>query len=274
MRRLILLFIKNGGVILFLLLEGICMFLVINFNKEQREIYLSSSNRVSGLLYESVDGATRFWNLNNVNDSIAQENASLRKEVDLLRQLVKANPNVDTSNAPPGFTYIPAKVLNNSIDKHNNSFTINRGEKHGVEPGMGVLSEKGVVGIVRSVGNGYATVMSILHKQSRISAELHRYGFFGFLTWPIDDPTRAIMVDVPKHAPVSIGDTIVTSGYSYKFPQGLMLGVVDTFFIQPGSNFYTIDVLLSVDMSSLKYVYVADEKEFAEVKKIEEEADE
>ncbi len=250
------------------------MFLVVNFNKEQRAIYLSSSNRASGLLYEGVDGVSSFLNLDEVNDSISQENASLRREVDLLRQLVRANPNVDTSFAPPGFTYIPAKIVNNSIDKHNNSFTINRGRIHGVRPGMGVLCDKGVAGIVRSVGSRYATVMSILHKQSRISAEFKRYGFFGFLTWPGDDPTQGVMVDVPKHAPVAIGDTVVTSGYSYKFPQGMMLGVVDTFFIQPGSNFYTITIDLSVDMSNLKYVYVANEEAFEEVKNIEAESDE
>ncbi len=272
MRNLILIFIKYGGFILFLLLESLSMYLVVQYNKNQNQIYFSSANTITGFLYSQIDEVTKFWNLSAVADSISRENAQLYAQLDN-SQLIQT-PWQDTvikREFQEMYTYMPAIVRNNSISSHNNYLTIELGSKNNIQPGMGVISKSGVVGVVNKCSKHFASVISILNKESRISASVKRNGYHGFLVWRSSDPTRTTLIDIPKHANLVKGDTIQTSGYSSIFPKGIMIGVIEDFHIEPGSNFYTIDVLNSNDLSNVKYVYVVNNLLREELKELEEE---
>ncbi len=134
--------------------------------------------------------------------------------------------------------------------------TINRGLKEGVRHGMGVVDDAGIVGIVDNTSPSFSRVLSILHGSSRISASLKSSGYFGTLVWRGFNPTKMSLEAIPKHAVIHSGDTVQTSGYSHIFPQGITIGIVDTFWIDGGSNFYTIDVNLNNDLSKTDQVYV------------------
>ena len=260
MRNLIFLFIKYGGFIVFFFLEVLCMFLVVRYNPDQNKIFLSSSNLVSGYLYTKVDDVAKFITLSSVADSLAEENALLLAQMKNARFVETVLR--DTSRQEESlqqFSFLAASVKNNSINRLNNTLTINRGSYHGVSPRMGVLSPGGgVIGIVLSTSNRFSTVLSILHKESKISAKVKRNGFYGSLVWEGSNPNRVQLEAIPKHADLVIGDSIVTSGYSAVFPEDILIGKIDTFWLEKGSNFYTIELSLANDLSKVKYVYVVD----------------
>lgn len=274
MRNLIYLFVQFGGLIAFGVLEILCMYLVVNYNKKQKAIFINSSNTISGVLYEGFDQVTEFWNMSAVSDSLAEENARLRAQLrnaQFIENIIQDSAKNEETRQR--YTFIAADIVNNSVRKHSNSLTINRGAKHGVKARMGVFDDKGIVGIIRNVGPRFSQVMSILHKESRVTAAIRRNNHFGPLIWDGNDPTIATLSDIPKHARLIEGDSVLTSGYSTIFPAGLMIGVIDTFWLEPGSNFYTIEVQLSNDLSKAKYVYVVNDLMREEIKTIEEEVD-
>lgn len=272
MRNLIYLFVRFGGLIAFVILELLCMYLVVNYNRKQRSIFIHSSNTISGQLYERFDEIVEFWNLSEVSDSLAEENARLRAQLRSAKFVETIlQDSVRNEKTSQRYTFIAAEIVNNSINKHSNNLTLNRGREHGIQSRMGVFDDKGIVGIVRNVGPRYAHVMSILHKESRISAKIRRNSYFGSVLWNGNNPREVTLSDIPKHADLLVGDTVQTSGYSTIFPEGIMIGVVDTFWLEPGSNFYTIEVGLSNDLSRSKYVYVVNDLMEKEITKVEEE---
>ena len=257
-------------------MEFLCMYLIINNNQTQRAIYLNSMSAATDALTKRVDNFSQFINLSSVADSLSKKNAELLAEADnakFIKTILK--DSISDLEKEQFYTFIQSKVISNSINKNNNSLSINRGAKHGIAPSMGVIdaNQTGVVGIVKSTTNNFSRVMSILHRQTLISASIQRNGHFGSIVWKGNDPTVVNFIDVPKHADVVIGDTVQTSGYSTIFPEGIMIGTVDTFWVPSGSNFFEIKVNLKNDLNKTKYVYVVNNLMKEELKKIEEEDD-
>ena len=98
--------------------------------------------------------------------------------------------------------------------------------------------------------------MSLLQQQTRISDKIKRNNYFGPLLWQGFDSRFMRLEDIPKHAELQMQDTVVTSGYSTMFPADVLIGTIDTFWVEPGSNFYTIDVRLTEDLANLDYAYI------------------
>jgi len=271
MRNLILLFVKYGNIFLFIFLEIICLSLVARYNVSQNEIFVNSSNIFSGKLYGGVNNLRQYFNLSAVSDSLANENARLRK---LLYNTevgeITRRDSLLSQDSTLQYSYITAKVINNSINLNNNKITIDKGGLAGIQKRMGVIDANGVVGIVKEVNDNFAVVLSILHRSVRISAAIKNKGYFGSIQWNGNDPTRLDLVDVSRHANIAMGDTIVTSGYSTKFPPNITLGVIDTFWLKQGNDSYAIEVKLNNDISKLQYVYIIDNLLAAEQKAIEE----
>ena len=123
---------------------------------------------------------------------------------------------------------------------------------------MGVLHDDGPVGIVIATTRRFSKVLSILHSEAMISAAIKRNNYFGSLVWRSNNPEMMRLEAVPKHADIRVGDTVVTSGQSVVFPPDIPIGVVDTFWIDRGSSFYSINVSLNLDISSISHVYLVD----------------
>ncbi len=259
MFNLIQLFLKMSGFFLFLLLEVICMVLVVKYNQKQSAIFSYTASEFSGFLQKTSSSTYEYFDLKEKNDSLAKVNAHL---LDLYtNKYGKASASTETDTAstdslPPQYTFIEAKVIKNSINRFHNYLVLNKGRSDGIVLHSGVLSGNGVAGIVRNVSNSTSVVMSVLHLQTRISARIKGKGFFGSLMWKGSDVRTFNLEDIPKHAQIELGDTIETSGYSAIFPEGIMLGVVDNIRMEPGSNYYKIEVQSSTDMSNISYVYV------------------
>lgn len=267
MRDLFQLFIRNGGFITFFLLECVCLYLIVSFNKQQKSIWLHSAGTWSGSVEKRRNSFYQYLNLTEENDRLAAENARLKQELENTRTLTldwrDTVKTVLVDSIRPKkevlqYSFFPARVLNNSVSSLNNYLTIDKGSRDGVRRGMGVLTGDGVAGIVREVSEQYSLVISLLHSQSKLSASLKKTGHFGSLIWDGKDPIRATLNDIPKHVEFAPGDTIVTSGFSEIFPKNLPVGLVESSRIEPGSNFFTIAVRLTTDLSRVRRVYVVD----------------
>ena len=197
-----------------------------------------------------------YFYLRKINQELANENNLLLNQLDYYKQLVANNP-AESADAQPGrkYTYIPARVINNSINKQYNYISINKGSHHGVQPEMAVISSNGVVGVVLAVSGNFSTIISLLNRDFRISAKIKKNNYYGSLSWKGTDHYTAELSEIPYHVDVQVGDTIVTSGYSAIFPEGILLGVISSYNIEE-SNFYQIEVELSVDYKNLVNVNV------------------
>ncbi len=285
--RGLLQFLSNySGFLLFVLLEGVCFYMIVRFNDEQQRIATSSANALIGYIYKRTDDVTNYFSLNRQMEDLMAENATLRTQLlQLARHLendslfqdsinvadmtvfLRDSLRIDTSRY--NYSFIPATVINNSIVAEDNMLTIDRGWQDGVRPNLGVIGTDGLVGVVRNVSDRYATVMSMLHRDARISASVKGKGFFGVLQWEGNNARYMYLNAVPRHEPIAKNDTVQTSGYSSIFPPGILIGTVDTAYLKPGDTFYTIRVKLSSQLGKLQRAYVVKFEQQNEVKTLE-----
>lgn len=271
MNSLLRLLTRLGSVFLFLFLESICFYLIVNYNQEQGRLFLQSSNRVVGVIQNQVSSLRNYTKLRTDNQALVEEIIELRQR--LGNAYYDNTASIDTaladSTALPLYTYIDAEVINNSISLKNNFLTLNKGHKHGLRPHMGVISNDGVVGIVRQVSPHYAIVMSVLHSRTRITAEVRNKGYFGALVWENQDPRFMYLEDVPKHHFVELGDTVQTSRFSHIFPEGIPIGTVSDFSVPEGGSNYRIKVRLNTDMGRIRQVLVVNNLMSQEIEELE-----
>lgn len=261
MRNLLIFISKYNAFFLFIIFEIIALTTFVKNNNFQKATFISSSNEVIGNIYLKVDQLTDYLKLGITNDSLARENARLRNQL-------KSSFYVDSSVVKTvsdtiykqQYTYISARVINNSFNRRNNYLTINRGSNAGITKGDGVICSSGVVGIVTYTGPNLATVQSLLHENTRISAMLADSNNVGSVIWDNNlDPTKAMLINFMKQVTIKRGTPVVTSGYSL-FPTGTMLGHISNLDVKDSNNGTGIEVNLSVNFSNLQYVYVVKNK--------------
>jgi len=282
MRNLFRLILRYHYIFLFLILEIFSLSLVVSYNNYQQAKFLTSSNGITGYFFENFIGVFQVFDLKKANTELAEENAQLRtalqhyqlRTINNSRQnyLSERNPLItmtrDSLNKIVYF-FTTARVINNSINQRHNFLTLNKGRIQGVKPNMGVVSAGRVVGLVVDVGDNYSTVISILNERWKLSAKIKRNNFFGSLSWNGRDYRKVQLNEIPYHVPVQNGDTIVTSGFSSSFPEGLEIGIVSDFTLGSGSNFYKIDVNLAVDFKSIVQVALVENRQLKEEIKLE-----
>lgn len=274
MKNILLIFIKYGTHLLFIVFQIICFTLIINSNKVHGDIYDNTKTIFFGNFNNKVDQLSDYLKLDEQNDSLVRENAKL---MDIIINQQSATASIDSLSDTlllQQYSFIPAEICNKTIHLRNNYFTLCAGSVHGVKPVMGVISAEGIVGIITKVSEHYSQVIPLLHSQSRISSSVRGSDFFGNLIWTDTDPTLMTLEAIPKHAPISIGDTIVTSGYSSIFPKDLPIGTITNFEVAKGSSNYVIQVKLFNDLNNLSYVYIVNNKLKEEQIELEKSSDE
>lgn len=276
MGQLLQLIIRNGGFFTFLLVEVFCFYVVIQYNTQKNAIFSHTMKIASGNILERRQKWEGYFSLEQRADSLISVNEKLLADLTLARAIQMPyrdtffTVRTDTLHfgdsvamrkiARPQYHFIAAKVIGNSISSANNWLYINRGSKDGLRPDMGVVTGKGIVGIARHVDPNFSAIMSVLHREAKISVTLKKEKALGSLVWDGGDPTLMTLKYVPKHFEVKVGDEIVTSGYSELFPSGIPVGRVANEPIPDKENqyFWIMQVRLSQDMSSVDDVYVVD----------------
>lgn len=257
MRNLLNFLFNYGYWLLFLLLEVASLLLLFRFNSYQGSVGFTSANRVVGQIYAVSAEVSSFFKLRTVNDQLTLHNIHLQAENKALREALKdIQPDAQeetTAHAlqEGGYDIIPTHVINNSLHLPDNYITLDKGAADGVSPEMGVVNGNGVVGIVYMVSKHYSLAISLLNSKSSISCKFKHNDYFGYLKWKGGSSQHALLEDVPRHALFQKGDTVVTSGYSAVFPQGLMVGTVDSIADSNDGLSYLLRVRLSTDFACL-----------------------
>lgn len=207
-----------------------------------------------------------------MNDSLVSENAALRAH--LLES--KYDNRVDSSRVVDSigkyilqYSYLAARVIRNSVNQSSNLIYLDKGSRHGIARQMGVINANGIVGQVINVTDNYAVAMSVLSKDFKVSAKFKKNDFFGNLHWTGIQSNVAVLEEIPKHVPVVVGDTIVTSGFSELFPRNVMIGTVRKVKMEADKNFLDITINLSTNFGNLSYVYVVNNMKRSEIVKLD-----
>ncbi len=257
MRSLWQLLFRFHVFLLFLLLQGVSLALLIRSNSFHHASYVSSSNHLSGLLYARRAVVAEYLRLQSINEELARENALLKSESPVA--FLKLGDNIYLHNDTlhlRRYSYTPARVINNSVNRPRNFITIDKGLRNGIDRGMGVANKGVVVGIVRDVSEHFAVVMPLINIAFKMSVKLQRSNAFGSLQWDANDPAIIRMTDVPRYANPQRGDTVSTTGFSTYFPEGMLVGTVEDYRIPEGENFYEINVRLFAEFYRLSHVEV------------------
>jgi len=257
MRNLLIFITKYNAFFLFVIFELSALIIYVKYNSFQKASFINSTNKVTGTLYAQVDELYGYLSLRETNDSLARENARLRSQLKASFYIDSVNKKQVTDTIyKQQYTYIEAKVVNNSTNRSNNYITINRGSKQGVAKGMGVICSSGLVGKVVFVGEHMSIVQSLLHKDSRFSAMLAKTKEIGYIEWSDDlDPHKGFMKDVSNNAQPHVGEEVVTSEYSL-FPEGIPIGRISNLHTKTGGFALNMEVKLAVDFGKLQYVNV------------------
>ncbi|TND07578.1 MAG: rod shape-determining protein MreC [Bacteroidetes bacterium] len=258
MRNLLVFFVRHYFFLLFLALESFAVIMLVQNNYFHRAGFMNSSNAVVGEMLEARDEVTQYFHLKEDNEQLSKQNAFLlSRQASSFAKFTGTSIQVKDTIYKQQFEYMEAGVVDNTVYRRNNYLTLNRGSLQGVKPGMGVIGPEGVVGKVLQVSDNFCTVMSLLHKEAKVSSRLKSDGTFGPVSW--DDASNyrsATLRELPTHAKIKKGDTLFTSGIGDTYPAGIPVGIVESFGIKSGDQYYTAKVNLTTDFKALQYVFI------------------
>lgn len=262
MRNLIDFLIKYSKWFVCLFYIVVSCMLLFDRNPYQHYVYLTSANSLSASLFGISNSVTSYFHLHDINEDLQLRNAMLENEVTQLRkqleihELKLAEDSLRGDSAASQFDFQLAHVISNSVSRTHNYITIEKGSIDSIEPEMGVVDQNGVVGIVNVVGPHSARVISLLNPKMRLSCKVKGRSDFGSLVWDCKNPQEALLEEMPRHERFKAGDTIVTSGYSAVFPEGIPVGTIVSHEHAHNNNFYTLRIRLFTDFTTLSTVRV------------------
>jgi rod shape-determining protein MreC len=252
MRALFALLWKYQFLVLFIVLEVICYMMLINSYSYHKSLTFNSVNNFTGGIFSTYSSVSDYFSLKQENQKLREENAGLRNN--LKSSFLYSDTSVVYVDSL--YEYIPAKVVSISVSKANNFIMIDKGSLHGIEKEMGVISSTGLAGIVIGTSGRYAVVMSMLHQNSRISGRIKKNNQLINVVWKGWDYRKGLVIDIPSHVNLNRNDTIVTSGNSLIFPEGILIGTVITQNQNESQDLGEATMAFSTDFNSLKHVYV------------------
>lgn len=257
MRNLIAFFRRFRVFLFFAALQIFSLSLYVRYLSFPKNQYLTTASSVTGKVLEVESDVTKHFNLSKNNTDLQAENSSLRKKIpQSLYKIDRSLYKIDDTTYEQQYSYIPATVVNSSVTRRNNFFTINVGRKQGIKREMGVFSDKGVVGVIHNVSDHYAVVKTVLTKDINIDVMIEPAGLFGFLKWNGKNPKRGSITGISNDIRIKKWSRVVTKGGSGIFPKGMSIGKVYETKPIEGEPLWDVVVLFSEDYRTLQRVYV------------------
>ncbi len=258
MQNLLRILLRYSNFLVFILLEVAAFMLLTWNNAYPRSAVLSTANAFVAWQNEQVSEVRGYFSLHSQNEQLAAENVALRNQLS----------SMESDENGGRYAYMSAKAVQMTTSRLHNYITINLGSNDGIVRGQGVRNEEGVVGIIQTVGPNYSVVLPVINTNSHTSCRFTKNDYVGTLTWDGKDNRFAQLTDVAAHMVVNPGDTIVTSGLSPVFPEGIAVGIVENSVLKEGDSYYTIRVRLSTNFKRLKYVEVVQNKDQQELEEL------
>ena len=275
--RNIFLFIRHyANLLIFLFLQVLCIYFIISYSKYHEAAFGNTANKFTGSINKRYNKVEYYFQLKRTNDSLVKANEDLYNKLrnnfnisDSVDKTFIDTIKIDSIFRYRKFNYLNAKVIANSIAAQSNFIVITGTNVHTFKKGMGIVGiNNDVVGVITEVNGDYAAVMSLLHKDSKLSGKLLKGGETGTLSWDGKKPNILSLNNIPKSAKVSIGDTIVTSGFSAIFPKGIMIGRVTDIKPETSNNNYRITLKSAANFYNIEYVYAIESADAEPVKNI------
>ena len=254
MYRLYLFLFKYRVTLIFIFLEVLSFWLIVQNNRYQSAAFFNSSNDLSANLLSISSEIRGYFSLKETNTQLAYEIANLRKELEQ-KKMAPFNGAVQDSLFNP-YEFITAKVISNSTFNFNNYLTINRGNADGLKPDMGVIGPNGIVGKIKYTSENFSVVTSLLHSNFLISSKVEDKINLCSTQWDGVDPRFAQLLFVPTHIVLQEGDTVSTSGFNSIFPENILIGTVSEISLREGAPFHEIEIHLSTEFVNLSFVQV------------------
>lgn len=264
MQRILNALVRYRNSLLYIVLLGVCLLFLnrkSSFHQNQFEnysLYLSQS------LYNWTHQIGSYFQLKKINKALLQEN-QLLKGLEIQSNDVLLYPDNFSEKRRFRFDIKTANVIKNSFLNQRNYLILDKGRADGIQTETAILSNKGIVGITKSVSENYTSVISILNQDLKINVRLKNGGAFGALSWKGTNPQKFVVEDVVMNASLEIGDTIVTGGMSSYFPLGIPVGTISSYDRNSKNGYYTIDVDLFEDPSQVYYVYILTNEDKEEI---------
>ena len=245
---------------------GVSLYMLFTYNRFHHTAYSQVAAEVTGRISNQYNSVEYYFHLKKTNDSLVKVNEQLYNKLrenyeipDTVNKITIDSIRLDSLKLARKYIYMQAKVTRNSVSQPNNYIIVHRGRSQGVQPDMGAIGiNNSVIGTVMEVSDNYAVVMSLLHQQSNLSGRLKKNGETGTIIWDGKDPHILTLKDINKTAKISQGDTVITSGFSEKFPQGLLIGYVKDIIIDKTSSTYSVRITPGVNFENLQYAYIID----------------
>lgn len=275
MQNLVDFFVRYKHWLLFLLLEAFSLLGLFSYDGYQKSVYFTTANGIVGSIYSAVSSVTSYLHLQTENRRLEEDNERMRKRILALEgqlRAVKAD-TLRNHGLPTRYQVVSAQVVGATLHRSNNFITINRGTADGVQPEMGVVCSRGVVGVVYLASAHYAIVMPLLNVNSKISCRLRRSEYFGTLEWQRGRSDITWATGIPRHARVRKGEVVETNGYSDIFPAGLPIGYVMKIGDSADGMSYLLKVGLFANFETLREVSVITNYSQPERRLLEEKAD-
>lgn len=270
--------VRYSSVFVFTFYVIISCVLLFDRNPYHHHVYMTSAGKLASTVYEEANAFTSYFHLRDINEDLQRRNASLEAEVIGLRHQLRSYKEASYADSMTvtevlnPYSFIIAHVINNSITRPYNYITIEKGELDGIKPEMGVVDQNGVVGVVNIVATHSSRIISLLNPNFRLSCRVKGSDSFGSLVWDGRTYEEAVLEELPKHTVFKQGDTIVTSGYSAVFPEGIPVGTVIGKARDANDNFFTLRVKLLTDFSQLSTVRIISNELKEEIIKVETES--
>ena len=269
MRSLLNFLARYNNLFIFLILEGIAIYLLATGNNYHNTRVVNGIRGLAHGIEERINNTRNYLNLREINASLASENVALKNNIE---RLVKTDNSlffsVTDSIYKQQYHHTSAEVISNSVNRQKNFFTVNKGTRQGVHVDMAVTSENSVVGVIVGCSDNYSVAMSLLNLDFKVSTRIKSNGYFGSLSWDGRDVRQAILSEIPQHVSVNVGDTVETTGFSAIFPEGVMVGTVSD-YEKVGGDFYKITISLKTEFRKLHFVDIVGNMKKTEQLKLE-----
>jgi rod shape-determining protein MreC len=257
MRNLVRFFIRYHFAFAFILMESLCVILLYYNRSYQSSSILNSSRSISAKVYTGAANVKEYLLLKDENQILAQENAILKSRLKSSFDFVNTKEFMKYDTVfKVKYKYIAAKVVNNTYNLRSNYITINAGSNQGIQRDMAIVNAQGIVGLVKDVSSNFSSCLSFLHKDVRVNCQLKKDGSYGPLIWEGGDYSVATLTDIPLHARIAVGDTVITSPLSDIFPEGIAVGKVLSYERKANEALFTVQVKLSTEFNKLNHIYV------------------
>ncbi|HAZ74751.1 MAG TPA: hypothetical protein DDX33_03320 [Rikenellaceae bacterium] len=255
---------------IFIILEVAALAILNRSSALHNTWFNRSSQRTQGAVFGFAESVRNYFALKTQNDSLAMENARLLAELARYREMEESVGEAESVVTMPDsrFRYIPATVVRMSRNTVHNHIILNKGLADGVVARSGIITERGVVGIVTAVDEHYAYGLTLMNGNLTVSAKVGNSSLTAPLYWDGLSNDGAWLGDIPPHHAVAPGDTVRTSGYSSIFPAGIPIGLTSSTRLLDGAT-VRVDVDLFQDFSGIHYVTIVENIDKLEIEALE-----